>query len=163
MSLDLLFSSLSSSPHFLFLLSLSLSLSLSPCVVVVVVVSCVYVFVVVVCACGVVWCGTLKTPVFQYVPVCTGTTPASGNTCGRGAGTHGDVSNVHTGGVLNVHREEWGGEGGGGDQRDTPTPTPTHTHTNTHTLHSNSTYNAQSTTQNTQSVIASYACQNLPT
>ena len=104
MSLDLLFSSLSSSPHFLFLLSLSLSLSLSPCVVVVVVVSCVYVFVVVVCACGVVWCGTLKTPVFQYVPVCTGTTPASGNTCGRGAGTHGDVSNVHTGGVLNVHR-----------------------------------------------------------
>ena len=57
MSLDLVFSSLSSSPHFLFLLSLSLSLSLSPCVVVVVVVSCVYVFVVVVCACGcgVVW------------------------------------------------------------------------------------------------------------
>ena len=98
MSLDLLFSSLSSSPHFL-LLSLSLPLSLSPCVVVVVVVSCVYVFVVVVRACGVVWCGTLKTPVFQYVPVCTGTTPASGNTCGRGAGTHGDVSNVHTGGT----------------------------------------------------------------
>ena len=90
MSLDLLFSSLSSSPHFLLLLSLSLSLCpLSPCVVVVVVVSCVYVFVVVVRACGVVWCGTLKTPVFQYVPVCTGTTPASGNTCGRGARTHG--------------------------------------------------------------------------
>ena len=37
------------------------------------------------------WCGTLKTH------VCTGTTPACGNTCGRGAGTHGDVLNVHTG------------------------------------------------------------------
>ena len=30
------------------------------------------------------------------VPVCTGTTPASVTTCGRGAGTHGDVLNVHT-------------------------------------------------------------------
>ena len=51
-----------------------------------------------------VWCGgTLKTSVFQNVPVCTGTTPASGNTCGGDASTHGDVSNVHTGSVLNVH------------------------------------------------------------
>ena len=32
----------------------------------------------------------------QNVPVCTGTTPACGNTCGRGAGTHGDVLNLHT-------------------------------------------------------------------
>ena len=31
------------------------------------------------------------------------TTPASGNTCGRGARTHGDVLNAHTEGVLNVH------------------------------------------------------------
>ena len=33
----------------------------------------------------------------QNVPVCTGTTPASVTTCGRVAGTHGDVLNVHTG------------------------------------------------------------------
>ena len=33
----------------------------------------------------------------QNVPVCTGTTPASVTTCGRGAGTHGNVLNVHTG------------------------------------------------------------------
>ena len=32
----------------------------------------------------------------QSVPVCTGTTPACGNTCARGAGTHGDVLNLHT-------------------------------------------------------------------
>ena len=34
----------------------------------------------------------------QNVPVCTGTTPACVTTCGRGAGTHGDVLNAHTGG-----------------------------------------------------------------
>ena len=28
--------------------------------------------------------------------MCTGTTPACGNTCARGAGTHGDVLNLHT-------------------------------------------------------------------
>ena len=28
--------------------------------------------------------------------MCTGTTPACGTTCGRGAGTHGDVLNLHT-------------------------------------------------------------------
>ena len=33
----------------------------------------------------------------QNVPVCTGTSPASVTTCGSGAGTHGDVVNVHTG------------------------------------------------------------------
>ena len=32
----------------------------------------------------------------QNVSVCTGTTPASVTTCGRGAGSHGDVLNVHT-------------------------------------------------------------------
>ena len=33
----------------------------------------------------------------QSFPVCTGTTPASVTTCGRGAGTHGEVLNIHTG------------------------------------------------------------------
>ena len=32
----------------------------------------------------------------QNVPVCTDTTPACGNTCARGAGTHGGVLNLHT-------------------------------------------------------------------
>ena len=32
----------------------------------------------------------------QNVPVCTGTTRTCFNTCARGAGIHGDVSNVHT-------------------------------------------------------------------
>ena len=54
--------------------------------------SCVYVVVVVVCACGVV--SRVHT---QNVSMCAGTTPACGNTCGRGAGSHGDVLNVHTG------------------------------------------------------------------
>ena len=51
-------------------------------------------------------CGTMKTPCVhskrarvyvQNVPVCTGTTRTCGNTCARGAGTHGDVLNPHTG------------------------------------------------------------------
>ena len=33
----------------------------------------------------------------QNVPVCTGTTRTCVSTCARGAGTHGDVLNVHTG------------------------------------------------------------------
>ena len=33
---------------------------------------------------------------FKTAPVCTGTTPACGNTCARGAGTHGDVLNLQT-------------------------------------------------------------------
>ena len=33
---------------------------------------------------------------FKNVPVCSGTTPACGNTCACGAGTHGDVLNLHT-------------------------------------------------------------------
>ena len=72
-------------------------------VVVVVVVSCVYVVVVVVCACGVVWHAENPRVYIQNVSVCSGTTPACGNTCGRGAGAHGDVLNVHTVSVLNVH------------------------------------------------------------
>ena len=67
--------------------------------------SCVVVCVaVVVCVrCGVVRCGvcrgTLKNPrvYTQNVPVCTGTTRTSIKTCARGAGTHGDVLNGHTG------------------------------------------------------------------
>ena len=79
---------------------------------------CVVVVVVVVCRCCVslslsllcvwLWCvcvrcgvfgDTLKNPCVynQNVPVCTGTTPTCVNTCGCGAGTHGDVLNVFTG------------------------------------------------------------------
>ena len=36
----------------------------------------------------------------QNVPVCTGTTPACVTTCGRGAGTHGDVLILHTEGFF---------------------------------------------------------------
>ena len=104
-----LFLCLSFSVFFLCLLSLSLSvslcprLSLSPCVVVVVVVvvvSCVYVVVVVVCACCVVGHAENLRVYIQNVPVCTGTTPACGNT-------------------TYTRREEVGERG----QRDTPTPT----------------------------------------
>ena len=44
------------------------------------------------------WCGTQKKPpcVDSNVPVCTGTTRTCVTTCGRGAGTHGDVLNLHT-------------------------------------------------------------------
>ena len=54
----------------------------------------------------VVWRDTLKTSVcmFKKVPVCTGNMSTCVCTCGRVAGTHGDVLNVHT-------------EGGGGDHR----------------------------------------------
>ena len=107
----------------------------------------------------------------KNVPVCTGITPACGNTCERGACPHGDVLNAHTKGVLSVHTGR--GEGGGG-QRDTPTPTHTHTphtshtphthHTHTsHTHHTHLTHTTKHTTQNTQGVIASSAYQNLPT
>ena len=34
--------------------------------------------------------------VVSQSPVCTDTTPACFDTCGRGAGTHGDVLNLHT-------------------------------------------------------------------
>ena len=48
-------------------------------------------------ACCVVWHAENSRVYMQNVPVCTCTTPACG------AGTHGDVLNVHTEGVLNVH------------------------------------------------------------
>ena len=62
------------------------------------------------CCCGVVWCVMLCCVVLglvtrcgvwgvsvQNVPVCTCITRTCWNTCARGASTHGDVSNVHTG------------------------------------------------------------------
>ena len=39
----------------------------------------------------------------QNVSVCIGTTRTCVSTCGRGAGTHGDVSNVHTETSLDGH------------------------------------------------------------
>ena len=72
---------------------------------------------VVCCGCAMCWCWCVKLTLLlsthpplslrvyvqnalrvhiQNVPVCTSTTPASVTTCGRGAGTHGDVMNVHT-------------------------------------------------------------------
>ena len=39
----------------------------------------------------------------QNVPVCAGTTRTCVETCTRGAGTHGDVLNRDTEGVLNPH------------------------------------------------------------
>ena len=54
------------------------------------------------CVCGVVWHVHNATRLYiQNVPVCTGTTRVL-DTSGRFADTHGDVLNVHTGGVLNV-------------------------------------------------------------
>ena len=41
----------------------------------------------------------------QNVPICTGTTRTCWNTCARGARTHGDVLNVHTGTFLNPHTD----------------------------------------------------------
>ena len=63
--------------------------------VVCVVVAVVVVVVVCVCACV----STQNVPVcpVQNVPVCTGTTRTCVSICARGAGTHGDVLNVHTG------------------------------------------------------------------
>ena len=45
--------------------------------------------------------------------VCTSTTPACDNTCGRGAGTHGDVSNVHKG-TFRMHTRRRKGRGKSG-------------------------------------------------
>ena len=54
------------------------------------------------CVCGVVWhVHNAPRLYIQNVPVCTGTTRVLA-TSGRFADTHGDVLNVHTGGVLNV-------------------------------------------------------------
>ena len=54
-----------------------------------------------VCGCGVVVVRGLARrknlrELIQNVPVCTGTTRTCVSTCGRGAGTHGDVLNLHT-------------------------------------------------------------------
>ena len=54
----------------------------------------------------------------QNVPVCTGTTPACGNTCARGAGTHGDVLNLHNTRMFFLRAK--------------PRHTPHHTHTQHH-------------------------------
>ena len=63
------------------------------------VVVAVAVVVVVVC---VVW--HAENPMYiQNVPVCNGTTRACIKTCARGAGTHGDVLNVLTKSVSNLH------------------------------------------------------------
>ena len=48
----------------------------------------------------------------QNFSVCTGTTPACVTTCGRGAGTHGEALNVHTG-VEGGRFERTHGEGEG--------------------------------------------------
>ena len=60
-------------------------------------------------------CGVCGVPVctFKNTSVCTGTTPACDNTCGRGAGTHGDVSNVHKGTFrMNTRRRKGRGKSG---------------------------------------------------
>ena len=63
----------------------------------------------------------------QNFSVCTGTTRTHVETCARGAGTHGDVLNVHTGG-----RVEWTH---GVSKRVTHQHTHTLTHINTHNTH----------------------------
>ena len=98
-------------------LCLGVSLSLSRCGVCCGVMWCVWCCV----CCGVVCCGVwcvwcprvyvqkrLRVYV-QNVPVCTGTTPACVTTCGRGAGTHGDVLNLHKEGFF-VHTHGREGE-----------------------------------------------------
>ena len=62
----------------------------------------------------------LPSPSFPPLsPVCTGTTPACGNTCARGAGTHGDVLNLYTEVFLRAKLRH----------------TPHHTHNTQHTTH----------------------------
>ena len=119
-SLDLLFSCLvsplSSSRFFSVSLSLSLSVPVSVwccvlwCVVCVVVVVVLLLVVVCVCVCVAArWKKTWKKNrvCIQNVPVYAGTTRTCVSTCARGAGTHGDVLNLHTEDVLYIH----GGQG----------------------------------------------------
>ena len=69
----------------------------------------------------------------QNVPVCTGTTHTCFNMCARGAGTHGDVLNVHTG-TCGVDTRVF--------QRVTHhTPHTTHHTTHNNTTHNNTTHN----------------------
>ena len=105
-----LFSFLSSPFSLLFSLSVFFlclqSLSLSPCVGGVCLVVCVCVVL-----CRVVWHAenpvyrlkTLSVCRFKNVPVYAGNTRTCFSTCGRGAGTHGDVLNLHTESVLSLH------------------------------------------------------------
>ena len=119
------------------LLCLSLSLSVSLCLSLFLSVSvsvslCLRVVLCVVVLCGVVcvvWCvarlGTQKKPscvrsklrvYVQNVSVCAGTTPACVTTCGLGAGTHGDVLNLHTEVFGTDTRRRGGGKGGRGEE-----------------------------------------------
>ena len=75
----------------------------------------------------------------QNVPVYAGITPASVTTCGRRAGTHGDVLNVHTGAFLNPHTFF-----------STFSSVPQHTkNTHTHQTHITTTTNTTITTTHT--------------
>ena len=88
--------------------------------------------------------------------MCTGTPPTCGNTCGRGAATHGDVFNEHTERRVGVCLW-WRGEG--------VSVTHQHQHQHTHTRkhsHNAQRTNAQHTTQNMQGVIASSSDQICP-
>ena len=67
----------------------------------------------------------------QNVPVCTGTTPACGNTCARGARTHGDVLNLHTE-VFSACQAA---------PHTTPHTQHNTTHNTTHTTHDTTTHN----------------------
>ena len=75
------------------------STSLAPvwrvlCVVFCVVLLCVAVCCCVLCVLGEEW--EREGVCIDHVPVCTGTTRTCVSTSARGAGTHGDVLNVHT-------------------------------------------------------------------
>ena len=100
MSLDLLFSSLSSSPHFLLLLSLSLSLC--PCLRVLwwLLLSLVCMFLWSWCV-RAVWCGVArwKPPCFNTSPCAPARRPQVVTLAGVVPVHTGDVSNVHTGGT----------------------------------------------------------------
>ena len=73
----------------------------------------------------------------QNVSVCTGTTPACGNTCARGAGAHGDVLNLHTEVFSSCQAAP---------------------HTTPHTQH-NTQHNTQHTTQHTHNTQGSNRCR----
>ena len=77
--------------------------------------------------------------------MCTGTTPACGNTCARGAGTHGDVLNLHTE-VFSACQAAPHTTPHTQHNTHTHTTHNTHTHTHTHTTHTHTTHNTQHTT-----------------
>ena len=102
---------------FLCLLSLSLFLSVSLCLCL-----CLSPCGVVCCGVWCVWCPRVyvqkRLRVYvQNVPVCTGTTPACVTTCGRGAGTHGDVLNLHKEGFFCTYTRGRGERGAGGHRQ----------------------------------------------